>query len=157
MQKDNKLFKSFYFSTSNGNTLDSIAVFKEGDIKSVSSSWDKESKDYEETITISKDKLNKILGNFEKINITKRDSTNHILEVKVDNKAYTGIEFRKLLNLRSTDFIIKENQDNYEFTTYGYGHGVGMSQYGANYLAKSGKSSEEILKYYYNDITFANY
>lgn len=157
MQKDNQLFKSFYFSTSNGATLDSIAVFKEGNIKSVSSTWDKESKDYEEKVTISQAQLNKILGNFKSITITKRDKTNHILEVKVDNKTYTGIEFRKLLNLRSTDFILKKDKDNYEITTYGYGHGVGMSQYGANYLAKSGKSYQDILKYYYNDITFVNY
>ncbi len=157
MLKNNNLFKSFYFSTSNGNTLDSVAVFKEGNIKSVSSNWDKESKDYKEKTIITKEKMQHILGNFQNITIIKRDKTHHILEIKVDNKSYTGIEFRKLLNLRSTDFDILKKEDSYEFTTYGYGHGVGMSQYGANYLAKSGKTSQEILKYYYNDITFVTY
>lgn len=157
MHQANSLFKSFYFSTSNGNTLDSIAVFKEGNITSVASSWDKESKDYEQTVNFTKDKLIKLLGNFKDIKITKRDETNHILEVLVDNKSYTGIEFRKLLGLRSTDFEIKESKSNYEITTHGYGHGVGMSQYGANYLAKSGKTYKEILEYYYNNITFVTY
>lgn len=157
MQKDNALFKSFYFSTSNGNTLDSIAVFKEGSISSVASDWDKESKDYKETVTFTKEKLNQILGSFKTIKVTKRDDTHHVLEVSVDNKTYTGINFRKLLGLRSTDFIIEELDGTYNITTYGYGHGVGMSQYGANYLAKSGKNYEEILKYYYNDVTFITY
>lgn len=157
MLNNNQLFKSFYFSTSNGSTLDSIAVFQEGNIKSTSSTWDKESKDYEKTVTISKSKLTSILGAFSTIKIKSRDETNHVLEVLVDNKAYTGIEFRKLLNLRSTDFKITINNNDYSFTTYGYGHGVGMSQYGANYLAKSGKTADEILKYYYNDITFKTY
>lgn len=157
MQKDNEVFKSFYFSTSNGNTLDSIAVFKEGNITSVSSDWDKSSKDYEKTIILTKDEITKKIGNFKDIKILSRDETNHVLEVLVDNKTYTGIEFRKILNLRSTDFDISINDNNYTITTRGYGHGVGMSQYGANYLAKTGKTSEEILKYYYNDVTFVTY
>ncbi len=157
MNKDNSLFKSFYFSTSNGSTLDSIAVFKEGNITSVSSNWDKASKDYEKEITLTKDEIVKKLGNFSNIKINARDETHHVLEVLVDNKKYTGIEFRKLLNLRSTDFDISINNNIYTITTRGYGHGVGMSQYGANYLAKSGKSYKDILKYYYNDITFVTY
>ena len=154
MQKNNKLFKSFYFSTSNGSTVDSIAVFKEGNLKSTASTWDKESKEYEKTITLSKSELIKKLGDFKSIKITSRDTTNHVLEVFVDNKKYTGIEIRKLLGLRSTDFEISINNDSYSITTHGYGHGVGMSQYGANYLAKKGKNYKEILEYYYNDITF---
>lgn len=157
MNKDNILFKSFYFSTSNGRTLDSIAVFKEGNLTSVSSDWDKDSKDYEKEITLIKDELVKKLGNFSNIKINARDETHHVLEVLVDNKKYTGIEFRKLLNLRSTDFDISIDSNTYTIKTRGYGHGVGMSQYGANYLAKSGKSYKDILKYYYNDITFVTY
>lgn len=157
MLYDNELFKSFYFSTSNGSTLDSITVFKEGNIKSTSSTWDKESENYQKSTEISKLELTNILGDFSNITIKSRDETHHVLEVSVDNLVYTGIEFRKLLNLRSTDFEITIKDNIYTFTTYGYGHGVGMSQYGANYLAKSGLTYEEILKYYYNDITFQTY
>ena len=62
------------------------------------------------------------------------------------------IEIRKKLSLRSTDFTIIINNDLIMITTKGYGHGVGMSQYGANNMAKLGYTYEEILKYYYQDI-----
>lgn len=157
MKIDNQLFKSFYFSTSNGYTEDSITVFKEGNIKSVSSLWDKENKNYEVKTNFTKDKLVNILGDFNKIEISKRSSTNHVEEVLVDKKSYSGIEFRKLLGLRSTDFIISIVDNVYEITTYGYGHGVGMSQFGANMLAKEEKTASEILKYYYGDIEILKY
>lgn len=157
MKKDDKLFKSFYFSTSNGFTEDSITVFKEGNISSVSSPWDKENKKYEVVVYFEKAKLNEVLGDFNTIEITKRNTTNHVEEVKVDDKIYSGIEFRKLLNLRSTDFEINQVNDTYEIKTRGYGHGVGMSQFGANMLAKESKTYEEILKYYYGDIELKKY
>lgn len=157
MKIDNKLFKSFYFSTSNGYTEDSITVFKEGNIKSVSSPWDKENKNYEVKTYYQKEDLIKILGKFNTIEISKRNATNHVEEVLVDEKAYTGIEFRRLLSLRSTDFVINVNADTYEISTYGYGHGVGMSQFGANMLAKEEKTASEILKYYYGDIEILKY
>lgn len=156
MHKNNKLFKSFYFSTSNGYTEDSMSVFKEENIKSVESLWDKESKDYSKTTTYTYDELTKLLGNFKEIVINKRNNTNHITSIFVDNKEYTGVEFRNKLKLRSTDFQIFIKDNIYTFQTYGYGHDVGMSQYGANYLAKQGYDYEYILKYYYGDIEIVN-
>ena len=70
----------------------------------------------------------------------------------INNKTFKGTELRKLLSLRSTDITIKQNKDIIEITTNGYGHGVGMSQYGANKLAKKGYTYKEILNYYYQDI-----
>ena len=157
MNLDNKLFKSFYFSTSNGYTEDSMTVFKEGDLKSVDSTWDKENKNYEVTTSFTKSDLEAKLGPFTNINITKRSNTNHVEEVMIDETSVTGIEFRKLLGLRSTDFDIAIQGDNYEITTRGYGHGVGMSQYGANMLAKEQKTAAEILKYYYGNIEIKKY
>ena len=64
---------------------------------------------------------------------------------------------RKIQNaagLRSDTFSVTENGQDYIFTCYGYGHGVGMSQYGANALAKAGYDFYEILKYYYTGISF---
>lgn len=157
MKKDNELFKSFYFSTSNGFTEDSMSVFKEGNILSVSSPWDKENKNYEVKVYLNKEEIAKNLGEFNTITITKRNETNHVSEVLVDSTSLTGIEFRKKLNLRSTDFDINEVNGTYEITTRGYGHGVGMSQYGANMLAKENKNYESILKYYYGNIEIKNY
>lgn len=152
--KSNKLFKTFYFSTSNGYTEDSITVFNETGLTSVESSWDRDSKNYKKSVTFTYNELKSILGDFNTINILSRNNTNHIEKISVNNKEYTGVQFRKLLNLRSTDFEISKDGTNYTFTTYGYGHGVGMSQYGASYLAASGKSYEEILNYYYGNIEF---
>ena len=152
MKKDGNLFKSYYFSTSNGYTESSLSVFNEQLLDSVSSEWDKYANNYEVNTTFNRSSLEKILGSFSKIEIISRNNTNHVLEVKVDDKTYTGIEFRKLLNLRSTDFTIKQDNDNYIITTKGYGHGVGMSQYGANYLANNNYNYQEILEYYYQNI-----
>ncbi len=157
MKKNNELFKSFYFSTSNGYTESSLTVFKEGNLESVSSPWDKENKNYEVTTSFEKSMLEEIFGGFNSINVGKRNETNHVEEVTIDNKIISGIEFRKLLNLRSTDFEITKKNGSYEITTRGYGHGVGMSQFGANMLAKENKTYEEILKYYYGNIELKNY
>lgn len=156
MTKEGELFKSFYFAISNGYTEESQYVFKEENLVSVDSSWDKEVKNYEVTTEFTKNELVKKLGNFNNIKVGSRNKTNHVEYVNVDNKQYTGIEFRKLLGLRSTDFKIEKGGNTYNITTYGYGHGVGMSQYGANELAKKGYDYEYILNYYYSGVEFKN-
>ena len=67
----------------------------------------------------------------------------------------TAEKIQRLLGLRSDTFTVAENSNSYTFTSYGFGHGVGMSQYGADALAKKGYSFYEILKYYYTGISFA--
>lgn len=69
--------------------------------------------------------------------------------VRVLGKNYTGAQLRTLLGLASTDMEINLTPQQIKITTYGNGHAVGMSQYGANDLAKAGKSYEEILQHYY--------
>ena len=70
----------------------------------------------------------------------------------MDDASFTGREMREKLGLRSNDFTVKQNGEHFIFTTKGYGHGVGMSQYGANGMAEEGKDYETILAYYYKDI-----
>ena len=67
-----------------------------------------------------------------------------------------GIDFRKALSLNSTNFTYEFNGDTITFNCKGYGHGVGMSQWGANAMAKNGSSYDEILKHYYTGIEIAN-
>lgn len=67
-----------------------------------------------------------------------------------------GPSLRSMFGLRSTAASIEINDKNVIFTTTGYGHGVGMSQYGANAFAQAGKSYREILSWYYNGVTIAN-
>ena len=64
----------------------------------------------------------------------------------------SGNEIRTVLGLKSTKFEVKINENNIEFSVLGYGHGVGLSQCGSDYLAKQGKTCEEIIKYYYKDV-----
>lgn len=79
----------------------------------------------------------------------------YVNKIMVGNKELTGIDVRWALNLKSAAFEIKyyAETDVFTITTYGYGHGVGMSQNGANTLAKQGKTYDEILKTYYTGIT----
>ena len=155
MKKNNKLFKSFYFAMSNGYTEDEVAVFSTNNLESVSSPWDNETLNkFKVSTTFRKEDLEKLLNikNIENITILDRDKTNRVKYIKINSITLTGIKFRKLLNLRSTDFEISTENNNYIITTKGYGHGVGMSQYGANGMAKENYKYDEILKYYYSDI-----
>lgn len=85
------------------------------------------------------------------VEILKRSSTNRILLLKINNQEFKGTDLYSKLSLRSTDFTITLLGDNVKITTKGYGHGVGMSQYGALGMAKKGYTYEEILKHYYKN------
>ena len=69
--------------------------------------------------------------------------------IELGGKAYGGTELRKLLGLRSTDFVIEIREDTVTITTQGFGHRVGMSQYGAEAMARQGSTFQEILAHYY--------
>jgi stage II sporulation protein D len=70
----------------------------------------------------------------------------------VGNTKIKATEFRTLYNLNSTDFSFRFEQGKVYIDTIGYGHGVGMSQIGANAMAKEGKDYREILKHYYRGV-----
>ena len=151
-----KPIKAYYFSTSNGVTENSKSVFGEEEyLVSVDSSFDKYVKDYEiETEFSVNDFLNK-LGIDEKniiVGEIKKSSTNHVESLVINSRTFSGLNFRKMLNLRSTDFDIFVDKDKVKIITRGYGHGVGMSQYGANYLASKGQNYKEIIKYFYHNV-----
>ena len=86
-----------------------------------------------------------------------RNNSNHVSKIIIDNNTYDGVKFRTILGLRSTDFDITLNENNVIITTRGYGHGVGMSQYGAHEYAKLGWNYSKILKHYYTGITIKKY
>ncbi len=86
--------------------------------------------------------------------VIKRSKAGYIQEIQIGNVVFTGREVREILGLRSSDFTITQKGNEVIFTTRGYGHGAGMSQYGANCLAKEGKNYKEILEYYYTGINF---
>ncbi|OBZ07929.1 stage II sporulation protein D [Bacillus sp. FJAT-27264] len=83
-------------------------------------------------------------------------TTGHrIKEISIGGQVFTGREVREKLGLRSSQFSWKRKGDQILITTYGNGHGVGMSQWGANGMAKEGGTATQILKHYYTGITFA--
>ena len=148
---------AFYFSMSNGYTENVESVFKSDlpYLKSVPSTWDNESiKNYEFTKTISKEDFCKSLeipcDNIKIENIQKT-SSNRVASVTINDKTLEGTKVRSLLGLRSTDFTIECLDNDIKITTKGYGHGVGMSQYGANGMAKKNHNYKEILNYFYQN------
>lgn len=146
---------AFFFSTSNGYTEDNKDVFGADlpYLKVVDSSFDAEETDgFKVTTTFSKEEFYNDLGlpYSDELIITDvvRTASNRVASLYINGNYFNGISFQYKLGLRSNDYEIIDN-GNIEITTKGFGHGVGLSQYGANALAKRHKNYEEILKYYY--------
>lgn len=76
-----------------------------------------------------------------------------VTAITIGGKNYSGKQVREALNLRSACFMVAHNEGGFTFTVSGYGHGVGMSQYGAKALAEQGFTYDEILKHYYTGVT----
>jgi len=86
-----------------------------------------------------------------------RSDSGGVLSAEIGGVTFTGAQLRSTLSLRSTNFEIARQDDTITFTVKGYGHCVGMSQYGAGQLAESGMSYTEILKTYYTDVEITPY
>ncbi|MEG2348158.1 MAG: stage II sporulation protein D [Clostridia bacterium] len=149
---------ALYFSCSNGKTEDSINVWGNSFsyLKSVDSSFDKNATNYLKNQSIPKSTISSKFGvdlkSISQISIKGKTIGDRVRIVTICGKDFTGVQVRTKLGLRSADFDISEDTNNIIFTTRGYGHGVGMSQYGANSMAASGKNYKEILKHYYTGI-----
>ncbi|MGI6587906.1 MAG: stage II sporulation protein D [Peptococcia bacterium] len=87
--------------------------------------------------------------------IKEKSSTGRIKTATIGGKAFSGTELRTQLNLSSTRFVCKKGNNGLYFISNGYGHGVGMCQYGAADLATAGKSYQEILQHYYTGAQMA--
>lgn len=156
---NNEVVEAFFFSTSTGKTENSEEVFVQAlpYLRSVDSSWDsKVSPVFNETTTLSLSdfyqKLNLEYDDLLNIEILETTSTGRIKRIKINDKEFTGNDVYKALKIRSTFFEIKKIDNNVVITTKGYGHGVGMSQYGAEGMAKEGYTYDQILKHYYKDV-----
>ena len=158
-----KLIKAYFYAMSNGYTTTSLSVFNESlpYLNTIMQTFDNETNTkFKVTKKVSKDEFCKTL-NIDcaalTINNIITDYSNRIETLSINKKTYTGIEIRKIFNLRSTDFTITVENNDIIFTTNGYGHGVGMSQYGANAMAKEGSNYKDILEYYYQGVTIEEY
>jgi len=151
--------EAVYHSTSNGVTESSVNVW--GNyypyLVSVDSKYDNLNVSFIKNIEISFQELSSKLGfDIDKetdILLIGKTSGNRVESVKIEDHVYKGIDFRNILGLRSADFDIEYTDSGIIFTTRGYGHGVGLSQYGANGMAKNGYNYEAILKHYYPGVS----
>ena len=155
---DGKIIDAMFFSTSNGYTENSEDVFGFSlpYLKMVESSWDKDiSSAFHTSKEMSLIDFYKYLGiEFNdnlNVEIIERSSSNRILLLKINNIKFIGTDIQSKLGLRSTDFNIKLMGNYVIIDMFGYGHGVGMSQYGALGMAKNGYNYKEILEYYYTN------
>lgn len=155
---DGKIAETLFFSTSTGYTENSEEIFvsKVPYLRSVESKWDNISPVFNEENKYQLDKflkqLNLKVSDQLNVKIISKTKGGRIKKIVINEKEFTGDEIVKKFNLRSTCFEI-ELIDNYVYiTTKGYGHGVGMSQYGAQGMALAGYTYDEIIKHYYTNV-----
>lgn len=148
------MVNTLYFSTSNGYTENNINVFGSEltYLRGVESAWDEKSTEISRETTMTRTEfLRKLELTGERINITnvRRSETGRVNHITINGREFRGTEVRSSLGLRSTDFRIIVNGNDVNITTRGFGHGVGMSQHGANGKAKAGYDYRAILQHYY--------
>ncbi len=158
----NNLCVAAFCAISNGKTEDAKNLWNYSIpyLKSVNSAGDKLSNKYASTVTYGKAGFIKLCEKADinavspdQLKINKRSKTGMVLSATLNDKTLTGEQVRKIFALRSPTFTIKADKSTITFSVRGYGHGVGLSQNGANYLAQQGYTYEEILKHYYTGIT----
>lgn len=156
---DGEPITATFFSTSNGFTENSEDYWSNSFpyLRSVESPWDKSSPKFSDqkvfTIAEFESKLGVKLENKKSVGtITERTAGQRVAKVKINSKELTGKEIREKLGLKSSDFTWTVKGDSIVINTKGYGHGVGMSQFGANGMAESGKNYQEIVKHYYKGV-----
>lgn len=148
-----------YHAISSGRTEDSRDIWGGSlpYLKPVSSPGDKLSPDYMSEVKVTPEELQKKLGDECRLSgepsdyfgEPKRTDSGSVLTVPVCGTDIGGGTLRSIFDLRSLNYSVKYTDGNFVFTVRGYGHGVGMSQYGADYMAKQGSGFKEILTYYY--------
>ena len=163
---ENKPIDAFFHSNSGGITELPVNVW--GGIgypylQSVETSGEEAYTQYSSEVTLTKDQLlNKLKEKYEDITIDFSNSDDikimeytegtRVKTIKFGNHELSGVETRTLLGLKSTNFEVKIDGDNIKFSVKGYGHGVGMSQTGADSMAKQGSKAEDIIKHFYTGV-----
>ncbi len=152
-----ELIEATYFSCSGGSTEDAAAVWgtEFPYLQAVDSPGEEEAAYYTDTVTFTpqefQDALGAVLEGSPKswIGTATYTDGNGVAAMEIGGTAYSGTQLRSLLGLRSTAFSILTEEDSITITTRGYGHRVGMSQYGADAMAVTGCDFRQILDHYY--------
>ena len=157
---EGELIEATYFSCSGGSTEDAVAVWGTDVpyLKATSSPGEENATYYTDSATFSATEFVTKLGQtldgapkswFEAVSYT---AGGGVEEMSICGRTYSGTELRKLLGLRSTAFTITTDADSVTFHTRGFGHRVGMSQYGADAMAAEGRDFRQILQHYYQGV-----
>ncbi|MDD4074853.1 MAG: stage II sporulation protein D [Eubacteriales bacterium] len=164
---EGELIEALYHSSAGGQTEDAAHVFA-NDVPylvSVDSPGEEVSAAFHDTVRVSRKRFAKAVNQawsgaglkasslHKQVKVRSRFASGRVDKVKLGKAEATGRELRKLFELNSANFTLEITADEVVFRTTGYGHGVGMSQYGANAMAKEGADYKEILAHYYAGIT----
>lgn len=160
---ENELIDATYFSCSGGSTEDAVAVWGTDVpyLKATQSPGEEKAAHYVDTVTFSKNEF------LERLSLNKAKDVvigqilytdgGGIKSIMICGKRFRGTDIRKKLGLRSTSFVISAVGNMVSVTTKGFGHRVGMSQYGAEAMAVGGSSCYEILTHYYQGVHVVKY
>ncbi|MGI5838817.1 MAG: stage II sporulation protein D [bacterium] len=158
-----------YHSTCGGVTENSedVWTYEVPYLRSVRCDYDTHSSYYRRTVSMSHAAFAEKIGAAsatagaaaseitKQLEALERSSTGRLKQVRVGDKIYRGLEFRMQLGLPSSHLTWNTTESGIEFKVQGYGHGVGMCQYGADGMAKAGKKAEEILRHYFTGAEIA--
>ena len=165
-----KPINAFFHSNSGGETEAPIDVWGGSGypyLQSVSTSGEDAYSQYSSEAEFTKsefeEKIKEIHSNF-KIDFKEKDCIkieeytdgNRVKKIKIGNLELSGVEVRNILGLKSANFEVTISDEKIKFKVIGYGHGVGMSQTGADSLAKEGKNYEDIIHHYYTNVEIEN-
>lgn len=156
---------SVFHSYNSGATEDAKTIWGKAYpyLKSVTSEGDKLSPVVSELVTFTSDEIKEKLTKENALSLEgdkaqwlgniHQNEVGTVTSITFGGKEFTGVEMRKILGLKSANFTVQVKDDNFTFTVNGYGHGVGMSQYGADYMARQGAGYKEILSHYFTGVT----
>ena len=163
---DDRLIRALYHSSCGGRTASSQEVWDRPlpYLVSVRCDWDSDAPRYRETKKVSFDEVVAGLGmeaavmtasadGADVIRVVNRTESGRADLVRIGGQNYAGTDVRQKLSLRSANFTAHAENGSLVFATVGYGHGVGLCQYGANGMAKEGYSYRDILAHYYQGIS----
>lgn len=165
---DDTPIAAVYHSMSSGKTEDAKNVWQSSVpyLVPAESEGDTLAENFDSSVTLSADEVKKIISDYDSslkfegepsgwfANTVYSDS-GYITSIDICGKTVSGNDFRNMFSLRSSCAEITFKDSSFTFSVKGYGHGVGLSQYGADYMARQGSDYREILSHYYPNSEFA--
>lgn len=162
---EDKLIDAVYFSCSGGMTEDAVAVWGNDVpyLRGVSSPGEERASVFTSEVIVSPERFRQIITSFDAKIVLQGDPSNWfgkiektrgngVKSIEIGSVSISGLQMRNLFSLKSTNFDVALTEKGIVFSVRGYGHRVGMSQYGANAMAKDDKSYLEIIQHYYTGV-----